>query len=196
MRLSQAVKKLSKTTVQGYRHTTGAWETLPFNLSYPPDGRFIGRSVDFYDRRIFTSPQEITEDYSLLRIGTGDTEELMIYAQQKNIHRDRNYLYSYTGLNIQGYAKLLRNTKTQTASGIGGSVSKTLIGEFPVMFVKGFSGPAHESAAGVYNSRINGYMPQYAGATPQDTIELFCDSYLIDEVIQELRLTFVQLTKL
>jgi hypothetical protein len=196
VRLSQAVRKLSKTTVQGYRHSTGVWETLPFKLSYPPDGRFIGRSVDFYDRRIFTSPEEITEDFSILRIGTGNIEELMIYAQQKNIHKDRNYIYSYTGLNIQGRAKLFRNTKTQTASGIGGIISKALIGEFPVMFVKGFSGPAHESAAGVYNSRINGYMPQYAGVLPQDTIELFGESYQIDEVIPELRLTFVQLTKL
>jgi hypothetical protein len=195
MKLASAVNKLCKTTVYGYNKDTLVWDLLPFKMSYPPDGRFIGRSVSFYDRRIFITPEEIDDKYPLIKIGTLDSEELMIYASQENIHHDHTYLFSYTGFNIQGYANLYRLTKTTSASGVKGTAVKTLVGAYPIALEKGFSGPQNLNAAGVYNTRLSGYIPEYAEVLVSDTLEFDGDVYTIDETVSELKLRFIQLTK-
>jgi len=196
MNLGQAVNKLSLTPISGLNHTTGLWELLPFKCSYPPDGRFIGRSVSFYDRRTLITPGDIDSKYSLVRVGDGsDSEILMIYASQKNINRNKTYLYSHTGFNVQGYAGIHRLTKTQSASGLAGTAVNNLIGTYPVALEKGFAGPADAHAAGVYNTRVSGYIAAYADIKTSDTLTLAGDTYVIDEMIPELKLLFLQLTK-
>lgn len=195
MKLSAAVNKLAKTPAYGYNHVANTWELLPYKISYPPDGRFIGRSVSFYDRRIFITPGELPDKYSLIKIGTAGTEILMVYASQENINHDRTYLFSHTGFNIQGYANVFRLVKTNTASGVGGKAVKTLVGSFPVALEKGFSGPANLNVAGVYNTRMSAYTVAYADIQTSDTLEFGGDTFVIDEKAPELRLQFLQLTK-
>lgn len=195
MKLSQATRKLALCTAQGFNTTTLAWELLPYKVSYPPDGRFIGRSVDFYNRRIFITPEAIPDNIALIKIGPDDSEVLMIYASQQNINRDETYLFSHTGLNIQGYAKVHRMVKTVTASGVGGIAVDTVVGEYPVAMEKGFSGPQNYQASGVYNTRLSCYIPAYADVKTSDTLEFQGESYVIDESVPELRMRFLQITK-
>lgn len=195
MKLSQAARKLALTTAYGYDHTLNQWEELDFKISYPPDGRFIGRQVSFYDRRTLITPEEIPSRFSLLRLGLNSTEEVMIYAGQENINRDETYLYSYTVFNIMGYATVRRLTKTTTASGVGGKSVESVVGSYPLIVEKGFSGPGNDMAAGVYNTRVSGYMPLYADVKMSDTIHFGTDVFTIDEMFQELQLRYLQFTK-
>lgn len=195
MKLSQASKKLSLTSAKGYDHVTGLWDDLSFKVSYPPDGRFIGRSVSFYDRRTLITPEEIPAKYSLLRLGLDQTEEVMIYAGQQNINRNETYLFSYTVFNIMGYASVRRLTKTTTASGMGAKTTESTVGTYPIILEKGFSGPSNENAAGVYNTRVSAYIPFFADVKTSDTIQYGTDVFTIDEMFQELQLRYLQLTK-
>jgi hypothetical protein len=195
MKLSQATKKLALTTAYGFNRSTNAWELLPFKVSYAPDGRFIGRSVSFYDRRVLITPAEIPKKYALVKLGVTNSELLMVYAGQENINRDESYLFSYTLFNVMGFATIKRLVKTQSASGVGGKSTTSIVGEFPVAVEKGFAGPNHAQAAGVYNTRVSCYIPAYADIKASDTLEFAGDVYTIDEVIPELELKFLQLTK-
>lgn len=195
MRLSQATKKLALTTAYGFNRDTSAWDMLPFKVSYAPDGRFIGRSVSFYDRRVLITPEEIPSQYAVIKVGVRDTELLMVYAGQENINRDETYLFSYTLFNIMGFATIKRLVKTLSASGVGGKSTTSTVGDFPVALEKGFAGPDHKSAAGYYNTRVSCYIPAYADIQAADTLEFEGDTYTIDEVITELELKFLQLTK-
>lgn len=195
MKLSQATRKLALTTAYGFSTQNNAWEKLPFKVSYAPDGRFIGRSVSFYDRRVLITPEVIPSDYAIVKLGLNDSEILMVYAGQENINRDETYLYSYTLFNVMGYASIKRLVKTPTASGVGGKAVETLVGEYPVALEKGFAGPMHEQAAGFYNTRVSCYIPAYADIKVSDTLEFAGDVYTIDESVPELQLRFLQLTK-
>lgn len=195
MKLSQASRKLSLTKAYGYDHSINAWEELTFKISYPPDGRFIGRQVSFYDRRTLISPEEIPAKYSLLRLGSNQSEEVMIYAGQENINRDETYLFSYTVFNIMGNATIKRLVKTTTASGVGGKSTETVVGSYPIILEKGFSGPGNDMAAGVYNTRVSGYVPLYADVKMSDVLYFGTDVFTIDEMFQELQLRYLQLTK-
>lgn len=195
MKLSQATKKLALTTAYGFSTQNNAWELLPFKVSYAPDGRFIGRSVSFYDRRVLITPDKIPDDYAIIKVGINDTELLMVYAGQENINRNETYLYSYTLFNVMGFAAIKRLTKTTSASGVGGRAVETLVGEYPVALEKGFAGPMHEQAAGFYNTRVSCYIPAHADIRVSDTLEFAGDVYTIDESVPELQLRFLQLTK-
>ena len=195
MKLGQAVNKLAQCDLHGFNVTTSLWELLPFKVIYSVDGRFIGRSVSFYNRRVFICPQDIPLNYPIIKIGKTDSEPLMIYASQENINRNESYLFSFTGFNIQGNATIHRLVKTQSASGMGGKATDSVHGIFPVALEKGFSGPANLQVAGAYNSRVSCYIPSYAGVELSDTLEFEGEFYTIDELLPELRLTFLQLTK-
>lgn len=195
MKLSQATKKLALTTAYGFNRVTDKWDKLPFKVSYAPDGRFIGRSVSFYDRRVLITPAEIPEQYATIKLGLNDSEVLMVYAGQENINRDETYLFSYTLFNVMGFAVIKRLVKTTTASGVGGKAVETIVGLFPVAMEKGFAGPAHEQAAGFYNTRVSCYIPAYADIRVSDTLEFENEVYTIDESMPELQLRFLQLTK-
>jgi hypothetical protein len=195
MKLSQATKKLSLTTIYGFNRDTDKWDKLPFKVSYAPDGRFIGRSVSFYDRRVLITPEVIPDRYATVKLGLTDSEILMVYAGQENINRDETYLFSYTLFNVMGFAVIKRLVKTTTASGVGGKSVDSIVGAFPVAMEKGFAGPAHDMAAGFYNTRVSCYIPSYADIRVSDTLEFGNEVYTIDESIPELQLRFLQLTK-
>jgi len=193
MRLGQSVGKVCKTKIEGFNYQTGLFEDLPFMCSYPPDGRFIGRSVSFYDRRVLITPEQIDDLFPIVRIG--DEEVLMIYASQQNINRGHQYLWSHTGFNIQGYADVHRLITTTVASGAKGKGVDTAIGNYPVSLEKGFSGPPSQYEAGYYSTRMSCYIPAYADVKLSDTIVFQGETYTIDESAPELRLRFLQLTK-
>jgi hypothetical protein len=195
MKLSQATKKLALVTAYGLDNTSQKWEVLPFKVSYAPDGRFIGRSVSFYDRRVLITPKVIPDKYAVVRLGLDSSEILMVYANQQNINRDETYLYSYTLFNVQGMAEVHRLAKSVAASGMQSKGVDSVVGTYPVAMEKGFAGPAHEQAAGFYNTRVSCYIPLYADVRPSDTLVFEGDTYVIDEAIPELQLRFLQLTK-
>lgn len=195
MKLSQATKKLALTSIYGFNIATDRWDKLPFKVSYAPDGRFIGRSVSFYDRRVLITPEVIPDAYAIVKLGLSDSEILMVYAGQENINRDESYLYSYTLFNVMGFATIKRLTKTTSASGVAGKAVESVVGSYPVALEKGFAGPMHEQAAGFYNTRVSCYIPMYADIRVSDTLEFSGDVYTIDESVPELQLRFLQLTK-
>ena len=194
MRLSQATLKVCRTELWGY--TSGAWEKLPFACSYPPDGRFIGRNVGFYDRRTLITPADIPSEYSILRIGSDDSEEVILYASQQNVNNDETYLFSHTVFNVMAYATVRRLVKSLSASGMPGKATNSTVGLFPIIFEKGFSGPENREAAGVYVTRVVCYIHPSSGLKKSDTLEIAGETYTVDELIPELKLLFAQLTKL
>lgn len=194
MKLSQATLKVCRTELWGF--TGLAWEKLPFACSYPPDGRFIGRNVSFYDRRTLITPQGFPEKYSILRIGSDTSEEVILYASQQNINNGDTYLFSHTVFNVMAYATVRRLVKTLSASGMAGKATNSMVGLFPIIFEKGFSGPENRDAAGVYVTRVSCYIHPSSGLKKSDTLEIAGDTYTVDELVPELKLLFAQLTKL
>lgn len=198
MRLSSATKKLAKTPLQGYDPTKAKWVTLNFGCQLTPSGRWIGRTEDFYNRRVVLTPEPIPEIYEVIRIG-GSVAEYLLFANrpfgQPNYRNGEFYLFEYNALNAEvNHASLIELVSTPVASGISGKKVEHVIGTFPVA-VDRYAGKTNTTAKDLVQSKCNVYIPTYAGATSAHTLRLDGDSYDIQESYLELSLTHLNCVK-
>ena len=195
MRLGQAVGKLCKTDIYGQSIGSNNWDLLEFRCMLPPDGRFIGRSVAFYDRRTLMTPVPIPPEYPLLRIGSVDSETFMLYASQGNTDHNKPYLVSHTIISLQGYAEVWRLQPVIAASGVTVGNGEVKVLDIPIALERGFTGKSSEVEAAVYTSRVTGFVPKGYAIAFSDYIKFENDIYTIDEIVPELFLQIITMSK-
>lgn len=198
MKLQRAALKLAKNTLQGYNHLTSTWVTLPFKCQFANSGRWIGRSEDFYNRRVLLTPEPVPETYQVIRIGSESAEYLLFGNAphgQANISHNVAYMFEYNALNVEvEYAQLIELTSTPSASGISGIKTETVLGSFPVA-VSRYASLSNTVAKNVTQSRCDVYIPTYAGAKTEHTLRLAGESYDIVESYLELNLRHLNCNK-
>lgn len=198
MRFSQVSGKFARNHAEVYNHTTSAWDTLSFGLQLANSGRWIGRSEDFYNRRVALAPQPIPSNYQVLKFTAGP-EVYLIFGNspngQPNIQSDEAYLYEYTLLNAEvEQAQLVGLTTTTAASGVGGAKVETDLGTFPIAMDR-YAGSTSAEVKTVEQAKINCIIPAYAGAKEQMLIKWRGESYVIREATLELNLTHLYCIK-
>lgn len=198
MRLSTAARKLCKTTIEAFNHTTSEWDVLDFKVQLPTSGRWIGRSEDFYNRRVLLCPEAIPENYEVVRIG-GRSNEYLIFANrpsgQANIRDNEAYLFEYNIFNAEVvYADLVGQTLVPVASGIGGIKQEIILGSYPVA-VDRYASESNTTVKDTVQSKCNIYIPTYAQANTDHVIHLAGETYEVREAYLEMSLTHLNCTK-
>ncbi len=198
MNLGRAAHKMSKNTLEGFDHVNSVWVTLPFKCQLATSGRWIGRSEDFYNRRVLLTPEPLPETYEVVRIGGLGTEYLVFANRplgQPNTRDNHTYLYEYNVFNVEVvYADLVGLTQTVSASGINGAKVETVLGTYPVA-VDRYASSSNTTVKDIVQSKVNVYIPTYAQANTEHTIHLAGEYYDIKEAYLELSLTHLNCIK-
>lgn len=199
MKLSRAARKMANTTLECYDPNLGMWVKQSFGCQMSNSGRWIGRSEDFYNRRVLLTPYEIPPQYEVVRVGNR-TNEYLIFSNepsgQVNIRDNEAYLFEYNILNVEiEYAELVGLTNTPSASGINGKKVEESLGFFPVA-VDRYAGMTNSTVKDTVQSKMNVYIPTYANANVNHILRLAGETYDIKEVYLELSLTHMNCVKL
>ena len=198
MRFSQAAGKFSRNELQAFNHTTQQWDILPFKCMLGNSGRWIGRSEDFYNRRVLLTPQPIPIDYQVVKLGQRDGEYL-IFANapeaQPNVQANEAYLFDYTVLNAEvQHADLVDLVPTVSASGVNGRRVDVVLGTYPVAIDR-YAAATNSSVPSVDQSKTNVYIPVYANAKAGQVLRHGGSFYDIQESVLELNLTHLYCIK-
>lgn len=198
MKLSTAARKLSKTVLKGYDHLTASWVTLGFQCQIANSGRWIGRSEDFYNRRVLLTPEPLPDKYEVVRVGDSNAEYLIFANRpsgQVNIRDNLSYMWEYTIFNTEVvYASIMGLTPSVSASGINGAKVPSLIGTFPVAIDR-YASSSNTTVKDIVQSKCNVYIPTYANAGTEHTLVLAGEYYDIKEAYLEMSLTHLNCIK-
>lgn len=198
MKLGVASRKMARNTLSAYDPVLARWDLLNFKCQLANSGRWIGRSEDFYNRRVLLTPEPLPEQYEAVRVGTSDAEYLIFANKpfgQPNIRANEAYLFEYTIFNIElQYAELIGLTPTLSASGINGKKTEVVLGTFPVAMDR-YASSSNTTVKDIIQSKCNIYIPTYANAGTEHTLRLMGELYDIKEAYLELSLTHLNCIK-
>lgn len=198
MKLRTAARKMARNTIEAFNPDTERWDKLSFKCQLANSGRWIGRSEDFYNRRVLLTPQPIPSIYEVVRL-TGTGSEYLLYSHkpggQINIQADEGYLFEYNALNTEfEYADLVGLSPVTSASGINGKKVEYVIGSYPVAIDR-YASATNTTVKDIVQSKVNIFIPTYALANTEHTIRLAGEYFDIKEAYQELSLTHLNCTK-
>lgn len=198
MKLGTAARKLAKNTLSAYDPVLARWEALPFNCQLANSGRWIGRSEDFYNRRVLLMPEPLPEQYEVVKVGASAAEYLVFANKpfgQPNSQANEAYLFEYTIFNTEvEYARLIGLTPTLSASGINGKKTEVVLGVFPVAMDR-YASSSNTTVKDIIQSKCNIYIPTYANAGTEHTLQLMGELYDVKEAYLELSLTHLNCIK-
>lgn len=198
MKFSSLSSRFCNNPLEGYNSGTGVWDTFSFGANLANSGRWIGRSEDFYNRRVLLVPEPIPAGYQVIRLA-GAPEEYLVYGNQDtgqvNVFRSERYLYEYNALNVEpSYAELVGLANTVSASGVPGIKVEVSKGFYPVA-VDRYASSTNTLVKDIVQSKVNVFIPTYALTLPTDHLVLGDDLYDIKEVYLELGLSHLNCIK-
>lgn len=198
MKLSRAAYKMARNKLEAYDHVNAAWVELDFKCQLANSGRWIGRSEDFYNRRVLLTPAPMPDEYEVVRIA-GQEAEYLVFANrphgQPNFQANEGYLYEYNIFNCEVvHADLIGLTPTPSASGINGKKTETLLGSYPVA-VDRYASSSNTTVKDIVQSKTNVYIPTYAGANTEHSLRLAGEYFDIKEAYLEMSLTHLNCIK-
>lgn len=199
MKLSRAAYKMARNTLEAYDPVSQGWVTLDFKCQLANSGRWIGRSEDFYNRRVLLTPAPLPDNYEVVRIAGVEAQEYLIFANrpygQPNYQMDKSYLYEYNVFNCETHhADLVGLTPTLSASGINGKKTETVLGSYPVA-VDRYASASNTTVKDIVQSKCNVYIPTYAGANTEHSLHLAGEYFDIKEAYLEMSLTHLNCIK-
>ena len=193
MRLAQAFRKLSKSSLLGRNPNTGAWESITFDALLESDQRWISERVGFNARRVLLTEFAIPP-YRVIKVAEDDIERIL-YSEQRAVSKGTAFLYDYTLLDQTNTMQLVTFTTTNSASGMPGEVSESLSIAFPVHLVRYAKADSNEVDSIDY-TRSYCFAPGDIPIDPDnELLSSTGDRYLIEEAEPELLTTRLMLIK-
>jgi len=193
MKLVQAVRKLRTNSILGWNTTTELFDDLGFLVILETSQRWISENPRFSSSRVILSEDKIPEEYRLLMVGDNNIPYI-IYSEQKNIRKDKSFVYDYTVLDQTDIAEVIEIEGVQAASGQIIDTVETILNTTPVHMARfGSTGSNKHDDADF--TRLTAFLPLNIPVDTDNELKVGSEYFQIDEVNKDLYATRLQLIK-